>query len=705
MKLQPCSPSQLDWVENQPYSSEFRDVYFSKVSGLEESRYVFLDQNSLEIRWEKIEKHKPFLIVETGFGTGLNFLATWQRWHNFLAIKTEDHSSTLNFFSVEKYPLSKADLIKSLAAWTELNEFSQRLIDAYPPTCTKGLHKLSWKNINLFLYFGDALEGLKQLVPDYETGPILSRKNPSLGFRKPRIDAIYLDGFAPAKNPGMWQADIFKVLAKACDKHSTFSTFTAAGEVRRNLQGAGFICKKIKGFGHKREMLCGIFSKVTNNSVTEKLSNIEQKATWKFVESTTPNIQPHTALVIGAGLAGCHIAYALAKKGIKVSVLETQEKIAQGASGNRRGIVYTRFSPHTEALSRFNLAAHIFACAFYEREGLFKEAGSQCGVLHLARDKREEIQFQQIANLFSSDSANAEYAQWLVPDKASDLAGLQLEQSGLYIRNSGWLDPVKLCQKLLEHPLIEVFCQTPADKIYRDQSSWIVESTVSGTTFSTDLLFIANAYEAKNFLAPVHLPLKQIRGQTTFLEDVSKLGIPKIAICGDGYVAPYGNKGIYLGASFTLNSESINLSLQDHQHNLDNLAKIVPAYQALSQNQGEPSLGGKVGFRTTTSDYFPIAGPVPDFDEMAKRFAPLSKSARRYIDICGAYQENLYCLLGLGSKGLAYAPLLADALTSTIVGEPLSLETALWQHIHPSRFLIRQLIRNESHLLNSKIST
>ena len=103
--------AQIDWDDQgRPHSRVFDDVYFSDKSGLEETRYVFIEQNALAERFTALPANGQQVIGETGFGTGLNFLCAWQLFE-----ETARPDARLHFISVEKYPLTREDLQRALA--------------------------------------------------------------------------------------------------------------------------------------------------------------------------------------------------------------------------------------------------------------------------------------------------------------------------------------------------------------------------------------------------------------------------------------------------------------------------------------------------------------------------------------------------------------------------------------------------------------
>jgi len=226
--------SSLEWRNGQPYSQTFNDIYFSTDDGLDETKHVFISQNQLETRFKSLNA-EAFTIIETGFGTGLNFLATSALW-----LTHAPQHAQLHFFSIEKYPLRLADLSRAHALWPQFSVISSELFNQYETLKSDTNHfSIAGGRIQLALQVDDIALALPQLTK--------------------KADAWFLDGFAPAKNAEMWTADVFAQIALLSQTNTTFATFTSAGHVRRGLQAVGFKVKKQAGFGKKREMLCGTF--------------------------------------------------------------------------------------------------------------------------------------------------------------------------------------------------------------------------------------------------------------------------------------------------------------------------------------------------------------------------------------------------------------------------------------------------------------
>lgn len=216
--------------EGIPWSAAFGDIYHTSDGGLGQIEHVFMAGNGLPLRWRGRDS---FTILETGFGFGLSFLATWHAWR-----QDPQHSDTLRFISVEKYPFAPADLERLHRDWPQFAELAAQLVAAWP-NLVEGRHELVLDagRVTLTLLLGDALEQLPRLTA--------------------QADAIYLDGFAPSKNPAMWSRQLFAELARLAAADCTLATWTVAGQVRRDLQAAGFTVAKTQGFGGKRQMLAG----------------------------------------------------------------------------------------------------------------------------------------------------------------------------------------------------------------------------------------------------------------------------------------------------------------------------------------------------------------------------------------------------------------------------------------------------------------
>src|ERR1700687_4709868 len=220
-------PARLAFQEGIPYSEAFGDVYRSAAGGPAQSRHVFLAGNGLPGRWAGRER---FVVLETGFGLGLNFLTTWQAWR-----ADPSRCRRLHFVSIEASPFSLSDLRRLHENYPELSDEAAALHSRWP-MLLPGMHRLELDsgNVVLTLYFAD-IKRLRAL--------------------RLAADAIYLDGFAPAKNPDMWAPQSLRAISRLAAPDATAATWSVAASVRAALEETGFEVEKRPGFGGKREML------------------------------------------------------------------------------------------------------------------------------------------------------------------------------------------------------------------------------------------------------------------------------------------------------------------------------------------------------------------------------------------------------------------------------------------------------------------
>lgn len=667
------SAPELIWREDgQPVSQAFDDPYFSVDNGLEESRHVFLQHNGLPQRWQHWpwSRQPAFSIVETGFGTGLNFLLTWDIWRQQPA-----SAGWLHFTSVEKYPLTHAQLTQALALWPQLADLSARLLADYPQPL-RGAHHLSWpdERISLTLWFGDVADVLPQL-----SGP---------------VHAWYLDGFAPARNPEMWSDALFRHMRRLSQRHpqqyagelpATVATFTAAGHVRRGLLGAGFQVTRVPGYGRKREMLTGAF----NRRCGPELPPAFCHKPW------AASRQPATAsvVIIGAGLAGACTARSLAERGVKVTVIDATG-IASGGSGNPQGGLYVKLAAADDAIhTGFYLAAYQYALSVMPRYlGAADEHNPHwhpCGVLQLAYDDKEAARQQKFVRANPLPEA---LVRAVDATSASQLSGSEQRCGGLFFPAAGWVSPVALCQHLLQHPHIQVQ-QQRVTRLSQSAGQWQLHTDAG--IHRTEQLVLASAHDTPALLPQGYLPVKRIRGQLSYLQPQLAPAL-KTVLCGRSYMAPPRHGRLCLGATYNLRDDDPSIRAADHQTNLDHLEDFGPAWQQLAQQHGLTAVsGGRVGFRCTTPDYLPMVGAIPDTAAFLQTFAPLVRNARRIPPHDVPVLPGLWLNIGHGSRGLASAPLCGELLAAQICHDNLPVGMEMAEALWPGRFLLRDMIRRK----------
>ncbi|MDD0843141.1 bifunctional tRNA (5-methylaminomethyl-2-thiouridine)(34)-methyltransferase MnmD/FAD-dependent 5-carboxymethylaminomethyl-2-thiouridine(34) oxidoreductase MnmC [Pseudomonas sp. Gutcm_11s] len=643
------SYAQIDWDDQgQPLSRQFDDVYFSREDALGETRYVFLAHNDLQARFAALPAGERLVIGETGFGTGISFLCTWQ-----LFDQQAPAGARLHYVSVEKYPLAAADLQRTLALWPELQPWSSQLLEQYV-AIHPGFQRLvlDGGRVTLTLLIGDVLEQLPQLDA--------------------RVDAWFLDGFAPAKNPEMWNDALYAQLARLSAPGASLATFTSAGFVRRGLVAAGFAVKRRPGHGKKWEMLSGPYQGDAQPSAKP----------W---HARPPLADRREALVIGAGLAGCSTAASLAARGWRVTLLERHAEVAREASGNPQGVLYLKLSAHGTALSQLVVAGFGHTRRLLQR--LQPDDWAACGVLQLAFDAKEDERQAKLAGAFPDD-----LLQRLDREQAEALAGVALPAGGLFYPEAGWVHPPALCRLLADHPSIRLLTHSEAVELRRVAGQW---QALDGERLLAEapVAVLAGAAEVRRF---AELPLKRIRGQISRLPLTDASAALNCVLCAEGYVAPPRHGEHTLGASFDFHSQDCEPTTAEHAGNLELLREISTdlATRLGAEDLDPAQLQGRAAFRCTSPDYLPIVGPLADDEAFAAAYAVLGKDARQVPDTPCPWREGLYVNSGHGSRGLISAPLCGELLAAWLEDEPLPLPRAVTEACHPNRFALRKLIRN-----------
>jgi tRNA 5-methylaminomethyl-2-thiouridine biosynthesis bifunctional protein len=653
----------LRWSEpGPPVSESFDDVYYSQDNGLEESRHVFLHGNDLPRRWHN-HPRRHFCVGELGFGTGLNFLLTWQAWRELPEPRPD-----LHYLSIEKHPLTRHDLARAIAAWPTLAALANPLLNAYPGLLA-GQHRvlLDEGRVRLDLWWEDAAQALPDLA----------------GRDVPLVDAWYLDGFAPSRNAAMWTAQILNAAAALSHPGASLATFTVAGQVRRNLTDAGFQISKVPGYGHKRECLRGMIKK------THPLQTRTERSPWDIPAKALG--RPNSALVVGGGLAGCMAAAALARRGITVTLLD-QGTLAAAGSGNDQGILYTRLSRKHSALVDFSLQSFQFATTFYRNMFL-------SGKLTAQRDGNLCGYFQQSDN--ASDMAALgdalvgleELAQVLDASQASDVLGIDQPSAGYWYPGSGWLRPAAVCNALLDNGKIRVMENCGEVSLCADDGRW--QAVADGRILAQDTCAIVATGTGTTAIQQFNwLPLQTNRGQITHLPAASTFDRLRAALCHEGYIAPAREGNHSIGATFDISADDPTPRTRDHRDNLEKLASAVPAWRETLDSLDPATLEGRVGYRCASPDYLPTVGPAPDITRFLNDFGSLRKDARHPVASRGSYLPGLYISTAHGSRGLTSTPIAAELLASMICGEPPPFSRALCRALAPARFIIRDLSRN-----------
>jgi tRNA 5-methylaminomethyl-2-thiouridine biosynthesis bifunctional protein len=526
-------PATLRYAEGTPYSDTFGERYHNVDGGIEKKRHVFLGGNDLPARWAA---RRRFVILETGFGLGLNFLVTLQAWRRDPA-----RCERLHFVSIEKHPFSLPDLRTLHARYPQLEEEAAEL-HARWPVLVPGAHRLEFGNAVLTLLFAD-IKVLRDL--------------------RLAADAIYLDGFSPAKNAEMWTPAAFRALSRLAAPGATASTWSIGGAVQHALEETGFTVEKRPGFGAKRDML------VARNTRPGRIVSTRARK----------------AAVVGAGLAGAAVCERLCALGWEVDLYERHAAPAQEASGNHAGAFHPIVTSDDSVFARLTRAG--FLCAISSFRRLDRLRWDPCGALQLARDEKEEsAQRRSMAML----ALPPEYAQYVTREEASAHAGVPVSAPGLWFPQAGWIQPQSLVRAQLEA------CGSRLKTFFGKTLSALPDAPV---------VILANSAEAPKLQPVPHLRLRQVRGQLTHVS-ADAIDAPRVVVLRGGMVLPAVEGVCVAGASYDLEDDDPLPRAASDAGNLERLGRILPLKTQMKIT------GNRVAFRAVAPDRLPVAGKIAD---------------------------------------------------------------------------------------------
>jgi tRNA 5-methylaminomethyl-2-thiouridine biosynthesis bifunctional protein len=388
-------------------------------------------------------------------------------------------------------------------------------------------------------------------------------------------------------------------------------------------------------------------------------------------------MKPSTAIVIGGGIAGCSVAHALALRGIKVTLFERHESIASQASGNPQAMLYPRLSGDDDA-SRFALDSYLYSLTFFKSLNLSPAEINICGMLQLGFNSRELARIQKVA----VQNYSEEILKYVTAIEASSIAGITLNHDALYYPGAAWVNPQQICKRLTEHENISVKTLTSVSNILKNNDLFEIYSNEI-LIEKSDIAIIANANDAQHLDINLHLKTQAVRGQVSFIEATNESNQLKSIICSDGYLSPTTNYQHCLGATFSVDNLDTLLDEEDHQANLLRLKSFsLPLYENLKNN----IKGGRVSFRCTSFDYFPLVGKLLD-NNMLKAKPPRLNAKPESLP----WVNGLFINVAHGSRGFTSAPFCAELLAQMICNEPISMNIKLASLLNPNRFILRKL--------------
>ena len=638
MKTQPITPARINFGADPgtpPVAPDYGDIYHPRIGALAQARHVFLQGNGLPQRWAGRTR---FVVLETGFGLGHNFIATWHAW------RTDPlRCERLCFVSVERHPPTRADLAQAHGAST-LPHLAAALVQAWPPL-TPNLHSLDFDQgrVQLLLALGD----VATLLPALRLS----------------ADAVFLDGFAPAHNPQMWTPKIIKAVARLAAPEATAATWSVARELHAGLVTAGFEVRTAPGIGGKREITLARFA-----------------PRFSPRRLPSPAVDALDAIVVGAGLAGAAAAQALARQGLSVTVLEREAQAAHGTSGNAAGLFHGTVHAADGVHARLFRAAALAAAQEYRRAlATGRVAGRVDGLLRLAAQRTPLADLQAIVSALVLPD---DHVQALDAQQASALAGVPLTTPAWHYPQGGWVAPTDWVHDVLQTPGVDLRLNCAVHRMVRDGRDWLLHDASGQVLARSRIVVLAQAAETPRLLAAqghAPWPLLLVRGQVT--QWTSQVATPlRLPLAGDGYAIPLPD-GLLCGATRQLDDGDGQVRETDHQHNLARLQMLTGLTPPAS------TLQGRVGWRLETDDGLPIAGAMPP-----PALAPGSRQDQARLL---PREEGLFVLTALGSRGLTLAPLLGRLVAAMATGAPWPLEQDLCDAVDPARWRVRAARRQQ----------
>jgi len=632
----------------QPASPRYGDIYASRAGALGQAQAVYLSGCGLLDTPARWARRAQFTVLETGFGLGVNFLATWAAWH-----ADPQRCERLDYVSLELHPVRAADLL----AYTppELKDFAAALAAQWPPP-VRGLHTivLAGGSVHLLLAFGDAAELAPRL--------------------KLAADAVYLDGFAPSRNPQMWTPTLLRALARLVKPGAVAASYTVARAVQHGLEQAGFDVARLPGWGGKRQRLQATF-------------NPRWKRTRHTLPTAWPTAQPRHAVVIGAGIIGAACAHALAERGWSVEVLEAGPRPAGGGSALPAGLAHLQPSADDNLLSRLTRAGMAALRRALPQQS--QDLAQFCPALLTPADAAEA---QRMDDWRRSVHLPPQMAQWTE-------GGWQVD--------SAVLANQALCAAWLASPRIALRGNTQAATLQHDGSVWTVRDAAGRTLARAPQVVLATALQTPELLAasglipsPDWLPLHALRGQAQALPAHLWPALQAITSpwMGSGYVLrlppaavrllqptadPQDSDWLLIGATF----ETVDCPLTPEMawaHNRNSLAALTPQPPLPAHAD---ALRHLVGTRAASADRLPYCGTLA---HLAPLLADPRRAAGKQLHELPRLPGLAVCA-GMGSRGLTLAALLAETLAASIEGTPLPIETDLADALDPARVALRRL--------------
>lgn len=552
--FQPLIPAKPTFTEQGlACSDRYDDLYHSASGAISQANYVFLAGNGLPERWQKKEQ---FTILETGFGLGNNFLATWDAWR-----KDPQRSQRLHFVSFEAHPFSAADLALMLQHTTsELQPLVNRLVAQWP-VLTPGIHRLEFESgrVTLTLFFGE-IERSSKLM-------------------QCQADAFYLDGFAPRVNPAMWSPELFGQLVRMSAPGATAATWCSAAQVRRDLQNAGFVVERYPGFAFKRHMI--------------------RASLRPHLGRRLPSKPEGPVVIVGGGIAGAATAYALAQRGIASQVLDPIFSLGLGGAHHGHAAVALTPLLTSDDAPRARLSRAGVLLAWQRWAPFLNHSLMPTGALTQCFSTSEA---QSLAKTIQELGFDTDWVQYIGAGQRLEPNGIALRYGGAYFSKGLTVYPELLLQQLLSHPLITPVAARVC-AVENQHGMWHLTTEQHGE-IRTEQVVLANAAGSKSLLASLVpqadrvLSMDELGGQSSVIAAQALTFTSQSILAGQGYVVPVDAARYVVGSTYE--AVDAGISLSSHQQIMQKVGELMPLKSAA------PALAAWFGQRVALADHFPV---------------------------------------------------------------------------------------------------
>ena len=631
---------EVDAAETSFSSNRRRDADPSPDARAQASRF-FIDGNALPARWQSANR---FVVLDTGFGPGHNFLATWHAWRD-----DPRRCSRLVYISIEQHPLT-GDALTRAHRSSGLTALADELRRSWPPL-THNLHRLSFDDdrVELLLAFGDLRAWLPEVVAE--------------------VDAFYLTDLPADAGTEIVATRFCKALGRLAAPGATLAAPHAARALRAGLMSAGFVVPA--------EPRDDAQPRVTLARYAPVYVPRRAPSRGRAIGSAAQH-----AIVIGAGLAGCATAAALARHGWCSTVLERRTHIAADASGNAGGLFHGIVNAHDGLHARFNRAAALAAHGTVQAALRLGVAGNAEGLLRL----ETALDVTGMQGLLRRLALPTDWVQALSALQAGERAGLAIALPCWFYPSGGWVDPRGLAAALLARAgeLTELRTSVDASRLERIASGgWCVLDSNGEPIAEAATVVLANAGDAPRLLRASGIaadwPLDSVRGQVSWAP-AARLASPRVPIAGSGYLVPAFAGRVMFGATAQPGDADPAVRERDHNINLALLARLLGRPSDLAA----ADLDGRTAWRCSARDRLPVIGAVPDGDANAGRL-----DQPRFVP----REPGLHVFTGLGSRGITWCTLGAALLAAGITGAPAPVEAGLLDAVDPARFVSRRARR------------